>query len=157
MFQPCQYWLQSSWLQVPCSSKEVLGYQHVGVSSSPVCCSAAKSCATFCHPMDCRTPGSSVLHCLPKFAAIHAHWVWSSLSWNVLSKPQGRCLCSRLGSASWALISTRTSCLSALKMMPTHPITSLLTSNSPNLDWPTGTAAGAQMYRCKLPGSQSPG
>ena len=27
------------------------------------CCSVAKSCLTHCNPMDCSTPGSSVLHC----------------------------------------------------------------------------------------------
>ena len=26
------------------------------------CCSVAKSCPTLCNPMDCRTPGSSLLH-----------------------------------------------------------------------------------------------
>ena len=25
-------------------------------------------------PMDCSTPGFSVLHCLPEFAQIHVHW-----------------------------------------------------------------------------------
>ena len=29
------------------------------------CCSVAKSCPTLCDPIDCSTPGSSVLHCLP--------------------------------------------------------------------------------------------
>ena len=39
------------------------------------CCSVAKSCLTLCDPMDCSTPGSSVLHCLLEFAQIHVHWV----------------------------------------------------------------------------------
>ena len=39
------------------------------------CCSLTKSCVTLCDPMDCSTPGNSVLHCLPEFAQIHAHWV----------------------------------------------------------------------------------
>ena len=32
------------------------------------CCSVAKSCPTLCSHMDCTPPGSSVLHCLLKFA-----------------------------------------------------------------------------------------
>ena len=38
------------------------------------CCSVAKSCLTL-WPMDCSTPGSPVLHCLPEFAQIHVHGV----------------------------------------------------------------------------------
>ena len=30
--------------------------------------------------MDCNTPGSSVFHCLPKFAQIHVHWVGDAIS-----------------------------------------------------------------------------
>ena len=37
------------------------------------CLAVAKFCLTLCDPMD--TPGSSVLHYLPEFAKIHAHWV----------------------------------------------------------------------------------
>ena len=37
------------------------------------CHSVAKSCPTLCDPMDCRTPGSSVLHYLLEFAHIHVH------------------------------------------------------------------------------------
>ena len=39
------------------------------------CCSVAKSCLTLCDPMDCSTPGSSVLNYYPEFAQIHVHWV----------------------------------------------------------------------------------
>ena len=39
------------------------------------CCSFAKSCLTLCDPMDCSTPGSSVLHYLPELAQIYVHWV----------------------------------------------------------------------------------
>ena len=34
------------------------------------CCSVAKLCWVLWHPMDCSTPGSSVLHYLPKFAQV---------------------------------------------------------------------------------------
>ena len=41
-----------------------------------ICCySVAKSCLTLCDPMDCSTPGSSVLHYLPELAQIYVHWV----------------------------------------------------------------------------------
>ena len=39
------------------------------------CCSVAKSYPTLCVPMDCSTPGFSVLHCLLEFAPTHVHWV----------------------------------------------------------------------------------
>ena len=43
----------------------------------PLCCcfSVTKSCLTLCDPMDCRTPGLPVLHCLQESAQIHVHWV----------------------------------------------------------------------------------
>ena len=34
-------------------------------SRTSFCCSVAKLCPTLCDPMDCSTPGSSVLHYLP--------------------------------------------------------------------------------------------
>ena len=39
------------------------------------CCLVAQSCVTLCDPMDCSTPGSSVLHYLPEFIQIHISWV----------------------------------------------------------------------------------
>ena len=36
------------------------------------CCPVAKLCLTLCSPIDCSTPGSSVLHLL-EFAQTHAH------------------------------------------------------------------------------------
>ena len=39
------------------------------------CCLVAQSRLTFCDPMDCSTPGSSVLHHLPEFTQIHMNWV----------------------------------------------------------------------------------
>ena len=35
------------------------------------CYSVAKLCLTFCDPMDCTIPGSSILHSLSEFAQIH--------------------------------------------------------------------------------------
>ena len=39
------------------------------------CCSVSRLGPTLCDPMDCSTPGFSVLHHLPEFAQIHIHWV----------------------------------------------------------------------------------
>ena len=39
------------------------------------CVVVVQSCPTLCHPMDCHTPGSPVLHNFPEFAQIHVHWV----------------------------------------------------------------------------------
>ena len=39
------------------------------------CCSVTKSCWTFCNPMDCSRPGSSVLHHLLEFAQTPVHRV----------------------------------------------------------------------------------
>ena len=36
------------------------------------CCSVAQSCPTLCDPVDCSTPGFSVLHCLLQFAQTHS-------------------------------------------------------------------------------------
>ena len=38
-------------------------------------CSVAQSYPTLCDPMDCSTPGSSVLYYLPEFAQTHVLWV----------------------------------------------------------------------------------
>ena len=37
--------------------------------------SVTKLCLTLCGPMNCSTPGLSVLHCLPEFAQTHVHSV----------------------------------------------------------------------------------
>ena len=34
---------------------------------------SSKSCPTLCEPMDCSTPGFTVLHCLLKFAQTHPY------------------------------------------------------------------------------------
>ena len=39
------------------------------------CCWVTKLCLTFCDPMNCSTPGFSVLHHLPELAQTHVHWV----------------------------------------------------------------------------------
>ena len=43
------------------------------------CHSVAKLCLTLLDPMDCSTPGPSVLHCLPEFVLIHVHWVGNTI------------------------------------------------------------------------------
>ena len=39
------------------------------------CCSVPQWCAALCDPMNCRTPGFSVLHHLPELAQTHVHRV----------------------------------------------------------------------------------
>ena len=49
---------------------------HQPLEQSAYCrCSAAKSCLTLCHLMNCSMLGSSVLHYLPEFAQCHVHEV----------------------------------------------------------------------------------
>ena len=43
------------------------------------CCSVAKLWSTLWDPMNCSTPGFSVLHYLLKFAQIHVHWVGDAI------------------------------------------------------------------------------
>ena len=39
------------------------------------CCSVSQSYLTLCDPMDCSTPGLTVLHHHPELAQTHIHWV----------------------------------------------------------------------------------
>ena len=39
------------------------------------CCLVAKSCLTFCDPMDCSKPGFPVPHHFPGFAQVHIHCI----------------------------------------------------------------------------------
>ena len=48
------------------------------------CCSVAKSCLTFCDPMDCNPPGFPVLHYLLEFVKTHVHWVMMPSSYLIL-------------------------------------------------------------------------
>ena len=43
------------------------------------CFSVTKSCLTLCDAMDCSMPGFPVLHCLPRFAQTHVHWVENAI------------------------------------------------------------------------------
>ena len=43
------------------------------------CCSVTKLCPTLWDPIDCSTPGFSVLHHLPEFAQTHVHWVGDAI------------------------------------------------------------------------------
>jgi len=51
-------------------------------SSVKCCCccrSVANLCPILCNPMDCSTPGSSVLPYLPELAQTHVHWVGDAI------------------------------------------------------------------------------
>ena len=56
------------------SAKLVLVPRTQLVTSITCCCSVAKLCPTLCNPMNCSTPGFSVLHSLLKFTQTHVHW-----------------------------------------------------------------------------------
>ena len=43
------------------------------------CCSVTQSCLILRDPMDCSTPGFSVLHYLLEFAQTHVHWVCDAI------------------------------------------------------------------------------
>ena len=43
------------------------------------CCSVAQACSTIHDPMDCSTPGFSVLHRLPELAQTHVHRVGDAI------------------------------------------------------------------------------
>ena len=63
-------------------------YKDDGSRGEAYCCSVAQSCATLCDPMDCSTPGFSVLHYLLELAQIHVCWVGdASQSFHPLSSP----------------------------------------------------------------------
>ena len=64
-------WLQKCCLFNPC----FLLLSNNSGSFCCYCCSVAKTSLTPCDPMDCSTPGFSVLHYLPECAQIHVYWV----------------------------------------------------------------------------------
>ena len=66
-------------------------------------CSVIKSSPALCHPMDCSTPGFSVLHYLLEFAQTHAlcQWCYPSISSSV--DPFSSCLQSFPGSGSFPM------------------------------------------------------
>ena len=58
-----------------CTRKKTEGCLAFGYQEELHCCSVTKLCPAFCDPMDCSTPGSSVLHSLLEFAQTHVRWV----------------------------------------------------------------------------------
>ena len=73
--------------------KGIIGFlKWVGKFSCPVFifwkslwwCSVTKSCLTFCDPVNCSMPDSSVLHYLLEFAQIHVHWARDSISTEIV-------------------------------------------------------------------------
>ena len=81
--------LKQGWLCLPGTFGNV--WRHFGVSQlgaevllntlwcakhpQQSCCSVAKPCPTLSSPLDCSTPGSPALHCLPELAQNQVHWV----------------------------------------------------------------------------------
>ena len=78
-FESPKYALVTSW--PPQWEDQACETSHLPCSfaSCSSCCSVAKLCPILCNPMDCSTPGSSVLHHLPEFAQIHVHRVGDAI------------------------------------------------------------------------------
>ena len=120
-------------------SREQLSYPLV--ASFPLlncCCSVAKSCLTFCDPMDCSTPGFPVLHHLPEPAQTHVHWV-SDAIWlsHPLSPPSSPAF--NLSQHHWSFpvsqliaSSGRSIGASASALSPSHEYSGLI---SFRIDW----------------------
>ena len=66
-------------LMIPCSLPPPHSSQHKITHLCVHLCSVAKLCPTLWDPVDCSTPDSSVFHCLPELAPIHAHWVGDAI------------------------------------------------------------------------------
>ena len=66
-FQP---WSMQSWQMLEFWIIHLLFKKTHGTSS---CCSVNQSCPTFCDPMDCSTPGFSVLHHLLELVQTQVH------------------------------------------------------------------------------------
>ena len=56
------------------------GQKKLDTSTPSLVCSVAKLCLALGDPMDCATPGSSVLHCLLMSAHSHTYWVANASS-----------------------------------------------------------------------------
>ena len=67
------------------------------------CCSVTKSYRTLCDPMDCSTPGSSVLHSLLEFAQVHVHWVGDRIINSIFSHSLFSQSSSRILTQSWII------------------------------------------------------
>ena len=68
------------------------------------CCSVAKLCPTFCSPLNCSMPGSSVLHCLLEFAQIHvqlSQWCYLTISFSAFPFSFGLSLSQHQGLFQW--------------------------------------------------------
>ena len=86
-----------------CKNGEGMSSQLADLNSR-YCCSVAKSCPTLGDSMDCRMPGSSVLHYLLKFAQIHVHWGGDAIQpSHPLPSPFSFCLWSFLASGSFLM------------------------------------------------------
>ena len=64
--------MRSVLVNVPCSLEKNV-YSAAFAWNTLCCCPVAQLCPTLCDPLDCRTPGFPVLHCLQEFAPTHVH------------------------------------------------------------------------------------
>ena len=82
-----------------------------------VICLVAKS--TLCDPVNCSTPGSSVLHYLLKFVQTHVHWVSDAIQPShplLPPSPSALCLSQRQGLFQWVSSSPQVAKVLALQL-----------------------------------------
>ena len=76
-------WKESSWVPVTLLLGNFPKRMDLGVRRGSFIvypCSVTSSCSTLCDPIDCSTPGFSVLHYLLEFAQTHVHWANDAIS-----------------------------------------------------------------------------
>ena len=95
----CVISVKRPWVWVPIWVLAGFESWHMGSSSNLSCmlsvsirleyylCCCLLSCVQLWDPVDCRTPGFPVLHCLPEFAQTHVHWVMMPSSRLILCRP----------------------------------------------------------------------
>ena len=71
------YKLKKLWKKKLCSKNQLENIKrfHDNSKLCCCCCSVTKSYLTLGNPIDCSTPGPSVLHYLPEIAQVSVHWV----------------------------------------------------------------------------------
>ena len=100
-----------------------VGRSNIHIWTYIICCSVAKLWSTLWDPMNCSTPGFSVLHYLLKFAQIHVYWVSDAIQ---LSHP---------------LLPPFSSCPQSFPTSGTFPMSPLLASGGQS----TGASASASV------------
>ena len=107
------------------SNQQTNGLKKIWYIYTIKCCSVAKLCLIICDPMDCSTPGSSVLHHLLEFVQTHVCWATNSspTQWNIQFSSVQLLSHVRLFSAPW--ITARQASLSITNFRSSLRLTSI--------------------------------